>query len=54
MQSELFSSKPILQFDAAPLVFLFVVLSTLAALFALFLAYRQKRICLLQTYSPIF
>ena len=33
-----FSGKPIFRFDAAPFVFIFVVLSSLTALFALFLA----------------
>ena len=35
-RNKLFSGKPILPFGVAPLVYIFVVLSSLAALFALF------------------
>ena len=41
----LFNSKPILRFGATPLVFVVVVLITLATLFAMFPAQRQKWLC---------
>ena len=42
-RNKLFNGKPILQFGAATFVLIFVSLSSLAALFALFSA---KRLCL--------
>ena len=46
-QNKLFSGKPILCFGAAPFVFIFAVLSSLAALFTLFPAVACHRISVL-------
>ena len=45
-RNRLFDGKPILRLGVARFIFIFVVLSSLAAIFALFLAWQQKRPCL--------
>ena len=50
--NKLFRGKPISRFGAALLVFMFVVLISLAALFAFFPARRQKQLRLFKTHSP--
>ena len=50
----LFGGKRILRFGWVPFVFIFVVFSSLTALFTLFPAQLQKRLCLPQSHLPLF
>ena len=53
-RNKLFSGKLILRCGATPFQFIFLIFSSLAALFVLFPAERQKRLWLPQNHSPYF